>query len=204
MEQLGLPSFLDSFVIVLVSSLATLFIEALSWFFVYRTPSYKRNCQRVKELSKKCQAEKLVIVSIASQKSALKKLARLESELKLATESLSRAKLRMNIFSGVFYFALYQVISRAYAKTVVGVLPFEPFPLLGKFTHRGLEGEDMTEFGFGFIYSLSTMSVRTVIQKGLGFTPPRSEYDPMGKFKEQVDSESLKTEVGKYQSSLTK
>ena len=57
---------------------------------------------------------------------------------------------------------------------VVAKLPFEPFGLLSSMTHRGILSNDKTDCSFIFLYILSNIVLRPIIQKILGFAPPRS------------------------------
>jgi hypothetical protein len=49
---------------------------------------------------------------------------------------------------------MYLVNSFFYGK-VVGKLPFEPWGSVTSMTHRGIEGEDYSQFGMIFIYLLA-------------------------------------------------
>ncbi|KAL0383792.1 UNVERIFIED_CONTAM: Calcium load-activated calcium channel [Sesamum calycinum] len=40
-------------------------------------------------------------------------------------------------------------------------------------SHRGLPGDDMTDCSMAFLYLLCSISIRTNLQKFLGFSPPR-------------------------------
>ncbi|KAJ0795292.1 putative integral membrane protein EMC3/TMCO1 [Helianthus annuus] len=42
-----------------------------------------------------------------------------------------------------------------------------------KMSHRGLSGDDMTDCSMAFFYFLCSISIRTNLQKFLGFSPPR-------------------------------
>jgi hypothetical protein len=57
---------------------------------------------------------------------------------------------------------------------VVGKLPFEPFGLLSSVSHRGILSSDKTDCSFIFLYILSNVFLRPIIQKVMGFAPPRS------------------------------
>lgn len=55
----------------------------------------------------------------------------------------------------------------------VAKLPFAPIPFIQKMSHRGLSGDDPTDCAMVFFYFLCSMSIRSNLQKFLGFAPPR-------------------------------
>jgi hypothetical protein len=57
---------------------------------------------------------------------------------------------------------------------VVAKLPFEPFSLMRGMTHRNIIGNDWTDCSMIFIYVLSNVSLRPIIQKVLGLGGPRA------------------------------
>jgi uncharacterized membrane protein (DUF106 family) len=57
---------------------------------------------------------------------------------------------------------------------VVGKLPFEPFGLISSVSHRGILSNDNTDCSFIFLYILSNFVIRPILQKVLGFAPPRN------------------------------
>jgi hypothetical protein len=67
---------------------------------------------------------------------------------------------------------MWQVNNYFYG-TVMGKLPFEPWGMVSGMSHRGLEGEDMSEFSMTFIYVLTQSAVRGMIGKIMGSEGPR-------------------------------
>ena len=81
--------------------------------------------------------------------------------------------------TSTFFVALFMIIfmsllSSAYQGVVVAKLPFEPFFLIKSLTHRNIPGSDFTECSMIFVYILSNVSLRPIIQKLLGFSGPRT------------------------------
>jgi calcium load-activated calcium channel len=107
-----------------------------------------------------------------------KVVSHLEEEVKKATTEMNGMKFKTNIASSLAFFVLYRYVSSSYSGTVVARLPFLPFKMLSNFTHRGIDGDDLHDCGFGLIYSLATMAVKQNVPKLLGFTAPRSAFDP--------------------------
>ena len=57
---------------------------------------------------------------------------------------------------------------------MVAKLPFEPISLMRNLTHRNIIGNDFTDCSMIFIYVLSNVSLRPMIQKALGLSGPRT------------------------------
>ena len=53
---------------------------------------------------------------------------------------------------------------------MVGKLPFEPVGLLTPLTHRNLKTPDMTDCSAFFVYALSSMSLRPLMQRYLNLS----------------------------------
>ncbi|CAL5411563.1 unnamed protein product [Camellia sinensis] len=55
----------------------------------------------------------------------------------------------------------------------VAKLSFLPTRIVQKMSHKGLQGKDPTYCSTAFLYFLCSISIRTNLQKFLGFLPPR-------------------------------
>lgn len=133
------------------------------------------------------------LVSVDKRKAHDRYITRLEEEVKEATSKMNGMKMRSTIATSIGFFMLYRTVASSYSGLVVARLPFLPFKMLRGFTHRGLESEDIRDCGFGFIYSLATMALKQNIPKLLGFSAPRSAYDPSkaaARIAAKADSES--------------
>uniref|UniRef100_A0A7S0ZBL7 Calcium load-activated calcium channel n=1 Tax=Timspurckia oligopyrenoides TaxID=708627 RepID=A0A7S0ZBL7_9RHOD len=159
--------------------LMTFSVEGLSWYVLYRTDEYKRNSLRIKELNVNLEKEKSTLVALDKRKAHEKKVARLEEDLKAATAELSRSKFKLNIFVSMCYMVMYYYLNNYVFNNSgpIGKVPFEPMFMAKSFVHRGIQSEDVKEIGFAFMYAISSMSVKANIQKALGFSPPRSNFD---------------------------
>jgi len=72
-----------------------------------------------------------------------------------------------SVFFISFFYNIYQGI-------VVAKLPFEPIGMISSMSHRGILSNDYTDCSFIFLYVLSNFCIRPVLQKLLGFAPPRN------------------------------
>jgi hypothetical protein len=75
---------------------------------------------------------------------------------------------------GIFMVFFLSLFNNIYQGIVVAKLPFVPFSLLSSLSHRGILSSDLTDCSFMFLYILSNFTIRPIIQKILGFEPPRS------------------------------
>mmetsp|Transcript_11357 Transcript_11357/g.19431 ORF Transcript_11357/g.19431 Transcript_11357/m.19431 type:complete len:179 (+) Transcript_11357:246-782(+) len=153
------------------------FTVGISYLLVYRGEDYKRAIAKVKELDAKVKKEKDMIVSIDKRKAHEKKVQRLEEELKFANQAMSGPKFKLNIFVSLSYMVAYYHLSNyVYRSAVIAQVPFVPVGLFKAFVRRGLATENVQHAGFGFLYTLTSMSLKVTITKALGFAPPRTEY----------------------------
>jgi hypothetical protein len=65
---------------------------------------------------------------------------------------------------------------------VVAKLPFEPISFVRGITHRNIVGNDYTDCSMIFVYILSNVSLRPIIQKLFGFSGPRVSMQNQGFF----------------------
>lgn len=68
--------------------------------------------------------------------------------------------MKSNIIIAGFMIVAMIVMSKYYSGLVIAKLPFQPFWLVKGISHRGLEGSDLTDCSFVFIYVLVGMIFR--------------------------------------------
>jgi len=75
------------------------------------------------------------------------------------------------------------------------LLPFEPFSLLTKVTHRNLPSNNYQQCSMTFILIISSMSIRTNLKKWLGFAPRQqiNAWMPDWNFPEEDNTETQKS-----------
>merc|ERR1712224_611749 len=94
-----------------------------------------------------------------------KKRKRIEREMKEDNTKLMGMRMYSLVFLGISSFILYQVMRKSFAGVIVAKLPFVPIDLLTRMSHSGIEGNDLTDCSFGFLYGLTTMAFRGNITK---------------------------------------
>ncbi|XP_060177530.1 uncharacterized protein LOC132607536 [Lycium barbarum] len=165
----------DSLTLVGISICTAIICEAISYLLIYRTTSYKSLKSTIDKASKKLETMKTnePIPSIQTKKSKTKKIDRVETSLKESTRDLSLFKFKSGFVVAVVLFMVFGFLNSLFEGKVVAKLPFIPFKIVQKMSHRGLPGDDMTDCSMAFLYFLCSISIRTNLQKFLGFSPPR-------------------------------
>ncbi|CAN4118444.1 unnamed protein product [Withania somnifera] len=165
----------DSLTLVGISLFTAIICEAISYLLIYRTTSYKSLKSTIDKASKKLETMKTQepVPSVLTKKSKTKKVDRVETSLKESTRDLSLFKFKSGFVVAVVLFMVFGFLNSLFEGKVVAKLPFVPFRLVQKMSHRGLQGEDTTDCSMAFLYFLCSISIRTNLQKFLGFAPPR-------------------------------
>ncbi|XP_073103777.1 uncharacterized protein [Elaeis guineensis] len=175
----------DSLVVVGISVCTAFLCEGISWLLIYRTSTYKSLRSSIDKASKKLESMKSTSSSSAgaaagapaasSKKpsSRAKKMDRVETSLKESTRDLSLSKFKSGAVVAAVLFVVFGLLNSLFEGRVVAKLPFSPIPLVLKMSHRGLPGTDPTDCSMVFLYFLCSISIRTNLQKFLGFSPPR-------------------------------
>lgn len=67
-------------------------------------------------------------------------------------------------------------------------MPFEPINLIYSITHRGILSHNRNDCSFTFIYILSNLAIRPILQKILGVEGPRNGQQFTNLFNPSEDS----------------
>ena len=162
----------DSIKIIVLAIFTNLFAEFLTWMLIYRTKKYKENKKQMDILSKKLEINKETIKG--NRKQLDKKIKQQENELKYMGYEMMKIKFISMVIIGLFTFFFISLFSGLFQGIVVAKIPFVPFKLLRGLSHRGILSNDFTDCSFIFLYVLCNVSFRPIIQKLLGFAPPRT------------------------------
>ncbi|XP_008797953.1 calcium load-activated calcium channel-like [Phoenix dactylifera] len=178
----------DSLVVVGISVCTAFLCEGISWLLIYRTSTYKSLRSSIDKASKKLESMKSTSSSSSSSaggavgapaasskkpSSRAKKMDRVETSLKESTRDLSLSKFKSGAVVAAVLFVVFGLLNSLFEGRAVAKLPFSPIPLVLKMSHRGLPGTDPTDCSMVFLYFLCSISIRTNLQKFLGFSPPR-------------------------------
>ncbi|XP_057496433.1 uncharacterized protein LOC130781290 [Actinidia eriantha] len=162
----------DGLTVVGISVCTALVCEAISWVLIYRTTSYKSLKSSIDKASKKLETMK-TDSSINKPKSKAKKMDRVETSLKESSRDLSLFKFKSGAVVAIVLFVVFGLLNSLFEGKAVAKLPFVPVRIVQKMSHRGLQGDDPTDCSMAFLYFLCSISIRTNLQKFLGFSPPR-------------------------------
>lgn len=162
----------DVIKIIFLSIFTNFFAEFLTWMFIYRTKHYKETKKQIDILNKKIETTK---ESIKGRNKQLdKKLKQQEKDLSLLSFEMMKTKMISMVIIGLFTIFFISLFNGLFQGIVVAKLPFVPFKLLANMSHKGILSNDLTDCGFMFLYVLCNISFRPIIQKILGFAPPRN------------------------------
>ncbi|XP_074320765.1 uncharacterized protein LOC141657429 [Silene latifolia] len=185
-QFLATTKYSDSLTILLISIVTAIVCEFISYLLIYRTNSYKSLKSAIDKSSKKLETLKTPLPpsQLSSSKSSkTKKLDRVETSLKDASRDLSMFKLKSGAVVALALFLVFGFLNSLFDGKAVARIPFVPIKLVQKMSHRNLPGDDMTDCSMAFLYLLCSISIRTNLQKFLGFAPPRgaaaSPFFPM-------------------------
>ncbi|XP_057546114.1 uncharacterized protein LOC130825089 [Amaranthus tricolor] len=170
-QFLSTSKYSDGLTILGISICTAIICEAISYLLIYRTNSYKSLKSAIDKSSKKLETMKTLESS--SSKNKTKKKDRVETSLKDASRDLSLFKFKSGAVVALVLFMVFGVLNSLFDGKPVAKIPFVPIRLLQKMSHRNLPGDDMTDCSMAFLYLLCSISIRTNLQKFLGFAPPR-------------------------------
>ncbi|KNA04591.1 hypothetical protein SOVF_198270 [Spinacia oleracea] len=167
-----LPStkYSDCLTVVGISICTAIICEAISYLLIYRTNSYKSLKSSIDKSSKKLETLK---TQDSINKNKTKKKDRVETSLKDASRDLSLFKFKSGAVVALVLFMVFGLLNSLFDGKAVAKIPFVPIKLVQKMSHRNLPGDDMTDCSMAFLYLLCSVSIRTNLQKFLGFSPPR-------------------------------
>lgn len=166
----------DSILIILISISTALLGEGFTWLMVYRTEKYQRLKSEIEKQSKRLDKRKENVGELVD-KSLKRKLEREEERLKANNRDLSMVKMKSMFFVGFAFTAILGLFNSIFYGRVVAKLPFIPIGFIQGLSHRNLAGNDLTDCSFIFLYVICTMSIRSNVQKLLGFAPSRASVE---------------------------
>ncbi|THG05894.1 hypothetical protein TEA_022222 [Camellia sinensis var. sinensis] len=132
--------YFDNLIVVRIFVYTTIVCEAISWVLIYRTTSYKSIKFSIDKASKKLKTMKTDSnpSKLNLKKSKTKKIHRVESN-----HDLSLFKFKS---STVVALALFGLLNSLFKGKAVVKLPFVPARIVQKMSHRGLQGDDLTDY----------------------------------------------------------
>ncbi|OMJ13705.1 Transmembrane and coiled-coil domain-containing protein 1-like protein [Smittium culicis] len=102
-----------------------------------------------------------------------KRIEALKAQTKHINSQSATFQLRSAIVSVACQFFFMYIIGTIYENKPVARLPFTPLYFFQGITHRGLEGTDFTECSALFIYILTSMAIKPVLDAFFDFGLPK-------------------------------
>lgn len=150
------------------SSLSTF----INWFLCYRTEKFQSESALIERKQEELKQLRSRDDDDGNERRIQKKIKHLEDEIALFSRNVSMMSMKSNMITMFCTLVINQLMKSYFMNCVVCKIPFEPFSLVTSMSHRGLETEDMTDGSYTFVYWLSTLVFRDVINKWFGFKSP--------------------------------
>jgi hypothetical protein len=144
----------------------------LSWLLLFRSAEFRRQANEL-EKKRKTIGDLKGKDDGSTDPATTKKIKRLEESCTALTKDLGAKNMRYTLVSGALLFVLNRLIRAQFDGIVVARIPFEPFSILQKVTHSGLETQDGRDGNFQFVYWLGTLLFRDALMRWFGFQIPQ-------------------------------
>jgi hypothetical protein len=165
----GIVAFLLAFGTALFASSLNVF---LSWLLLFRSAEFRRQAAELEKKQKAVEELKSKDQD-ASDQAAAKKTKRLENDIAALTKELTSKNMKYTVISGGLLFLLNRIVRGYFDGVIVARIPFEPFSLLQKITHAGIENQEGRDGNFQFVYWLGTLLFRDALMRWFGFQMPQ-------------------------------
>lgn len=162
----------DLISIIILAILTNCISELLSYLLIYKTRKYKDLNKTITIQMKKIEVLKASLVGPIRQTD--KKLKRMEAELKSFNFDMMKLRMGSMFIIGLFFIFFMSIFSSVFQGVIVAKLPFEPIRLISNLSHRGILSTDPCDCSFIFIFILSNLTIRPILQKILGTEGPRN------------------------------
>jgi uncharacterized membrane protein (DUF106 family) len=136
--------------------------ELIMYALVYRGEDYRDMKGQIDREQRKVEKEK-------AKHGPEKQISKIEGRLNQMNAELMRVKLKGFLLTAVVSLGTIKLMGSFYNETLVAVLPFEPFSFIKNLTHSGLTDPKPRDCGYLFIYILSSVIFRSVVQHLLDF-----------------------------------
>ena len=142
----------DCIKIIFLAIGTNLFAEFLTWMIIYRTKKYRESKKQIDALNLKL--EKSKDSAKTNDKKESKRIKQQENELKMLSFDMMKTKFISMFIIGLFTVFFLSLFNGIFQGIVVAKLPFVPFNMIRKLSHRGILSNDFTDCSFTFFYIL--------------------------------------------------
>ncbi|KII62870.1 Transmembrane and coiled-coil domains protein 1 [Thelohanellus kitauei] len=154
--------------VVLISLLASILNELISYIFLYRQERYKNLIARMND------AARMIHMMESGEKCFnLKHEKMIRDTFDKANDGLKGIRFKSTVISGITFTSLIAFFNRIFAGRVVGMLPFHPISFIRRISHRNLDGTNYYECSFIFLYIICSSSFKPMLSKFLNVSESR-------------------------------
>jgi len=166
-------SLYDGLTVVAIALGTTALSETITYFTTYRTTRYQGMKADLEKGAKKL-AKMKADISSRSDPKVQKRIEKEEERLKMASKELQATKSKSMMVISLLSIGIMTTLHKSFGGYVVATLPFEPISFFRSLAHRGIESDNYYDCSFIFLYILTNMSLRSSVQKLLGFSTSRA------------------------------
>ncbi|KAJ1680053.1 hypothetical protein EV182_000783 [Spiromyces aspiralis] len=145
--------------------------EAVLYHFVYSTDKYKTLKDRVKRKEEELKQRQQVVGGNPTKRQQRIKV--IEDQLNQARREAQALQFKSSLFAACVQMLMIYIISQIYTGIPVARLPFTPISFFQGITHRGLEGTDYTECSAVFLFIMTSLMTRSLLDKALNLSIPK-------------------------------
>lgn len=162
---------------LLLSLLSNAISIFINWFFLFRDPKFVAANEQIE--SKQNQIKELEASDDAENIKTKRKVKRMRDEITALQKEISGKSLKSNLISTLSSVILSRIGKSYFENTVCARIPFTPFGVITRISHRGIENEDLRDANFNFVFWLGSLSFRDIMNKLLGFEIARVDFTSM-------------------------
>ncbi|KAL0233555.1 hypothetical protein PCE1_002070 [Barthelona sp. PCE] len=172
--------------VVIYSLIIGLLIELVSYYFAYRSPSYKSARESLVKAINEYKQLKKRKVDILSKKKHEKSISDAESRITSLQNNMQKSKFKSAIVNMAAMFFGFRVLRKKFAGIALASLPFNPIGPIKKIAFRGIAGSGVNQAGFMFLYTLTNLSFRKHISLLFNNSIPKS---PFSNFQKKLEEQ---------------
>ncbi|KAJ1655513.1 hypothetical protein IWQ61_004746 [Dispira simplex] len=144
--------------------------EYLGYRLVYGTEDYQNIKRGLARATAKLESEESGADS-GNPRKRQRRIAELKKQVKVYKEKATSMTMRTTLLmAGLQIAVFYCLNSVGYSGVVVAKLPFIPFGFIQGLSHRNLPGEDATDCSAVFLFVVSSLFIRNVLQRYFDFS----------------------------------
>lgn len=162
---------------LLLSLLSNIISVFISWYFLFRDPKFVSANEQIE--AKQNQVKELEAGDDVENVKIKRKIKRLREEVVALQKEVSGKSLKSNLITALSSLLLSRIWKSYFENTVCARIPFTPFGIFTRISHRGIENDDMRDANFNFVFWLGSIAFRDILNKLFGFEVARMDFASM-------------------------